>query len=155
MRLQYFEMIDRVDRIDADGGHIEATALVPKESPVFEGHFPTFPIVPGVVLLESINQAAGFLVLEHVGWRRFPFFAGARKVKCRQFVRPGDTLAVSADIAHDGSGFAVVDGRIAVGGKTVAEAEITLTLQNFPSPEFADEMRKRAQFLGLPAHAAG
>jgi 3-hydroxyacyl-[acyl-carrier-protein] dehydratase len=155
MRLQYFEMIDSVDRIDAEGGHIEVTAQVPQESPVFEGHFPGFPIVPGVLLLESINQAAGFLILEHVHWRRFPFFAGARKVKCRQFVLPGTTMTVTADIAHDGSGFAVVEGRITVDGKMVAEAEITLTLQDYPSPEFAAEMHKRAHSLGLPARVAG
>jgi 3-hydroxyacyl-[acyl-carrier-protein] dehydratase len=155
MRLEYFEMIDSVEELDAAGGHIVATARVPLESPVFEGHFPTFPIVPGVILLEAMNQAAGFMVLAFQKWRRFPFFAGASKVKCRQFVKPGEVLTLNADLAHDGSGFAIATGKVKVNGKTAAEAEMTFTLQDFPSPDFVDLMLVRARAIGLPIAAVG
>ena len=63
MRLEYFEMIDRVTSLDRETKRIEASSTVPQESPVFEGHFPGHPLVPGVLLTETMAQASGYLVL--------------------------------------------------------------------------------------------
>ena len=78
MRLEYFQMIDRITllevptlevlglqtaRPDTPGGRIVASCQVPEQSPVFEGHFPGYPIMPGVLLIETMAQTGGWLIL--------------------------------------------------------------------------------------------
>ena len=76
MRLEYFELLDTVEEIDLDGGTIRVSSTLPEESPVFEGHFPAFPILPGVFMLEIMNHAAGFLLYKRYQQKRFVFLGG-------------------------------------------------------------------------------
>ena len=125
MRLEHFQMIDRV--LAADGESLSAEARVPENSPVFEGHFPGHPLVPGVLLVETMAQAAGYMLLRRTGFARMPFLASVNKAKLRAFVPPGALLAVGAKLVHEGSGYAVAAGRIeAEDGKRVCDAELTL-----------------------------
>jgi len=62
MRLEYFQMLDRVEQLDAERAALVAFSRVPDTSPVFEGHFPGHPLMPGVLLLETMAQAAGYLL---------------------------------------------------------------------------------------------
>lgn len=147
MRLEYFQMIDRVLSVDPE--RIEAEALVPRDSTVFEGHFPGHPLVPGVLLLETMAQASGYLLLHRFGFDRMPFLSGAKEAKFRSFVVPETRLAVSAELVHDGSGYAVTKARIAAAGKRICDAELTFRTLPFPASALEAEMRAQAARIGL------
>jgi 3-hydroxyacyl-[acyl-carrier-protein] dehydratase len=148
MRLEYFEMIDRIVALDRDGGRIEATATVPQASPVFEGHFPDFPLVPGVLLTETMAQASGYLVLAVKNFAQMPFLMAVDKARFRDFVGPGAELAIEASLEHDGSGYAVTRAAIRSGGKLIANAELRFRTMPFPAG-LDGQMRARAASIGL------
>ena len=148
MRLEYFEMIDSVRLLDRAAGRIEALARVPMASPVFEGHFPGHPLVPGVLLTETMAQASGYLVLAHLDFARMPFLTGVNKARFRSFVGPGANLLVTAHLEHDGSGYAVTKAAISHDGKALCDAE--LRFRTMPFPDGLDApMRERARTIGL------
>jgi 3-hydroxyacyl-[acyl-carrier-protein] dehydratase len=146
MRLEFFDMIDGVEALDLDAGTIRAIARLPADSPVFQGHFPGFPTLPGVMMLEMINHAAGYILIRRFSAGKFVFLGGVKRAKFRRFVRPGTLATIEARITHDGSGYAVAEGKLSVAGELVAEAEITMVITDFPSAElrtaFEDILRR-------------
>src|SRR4051812_6341723 len=131
MRLEYFQMVDRIVDLDPAARTVRAECLVPESSPVFEGHFPGHPLLPGALMIETIAQTGGWLVLAVLRFRRMPFLAQVKEAKLRTFVVPGQRLQAEARLLHDGSGYAVVAASIASGGKKVADAEITYRVVPF------------------------
>jgi 3-hydroxyacyl-[acyl-carrier-protein] dehydratase len=150
MRLEYFQMVDRITALDVTGGTIAAACQVPEESPVFEGHFPGYPILPGVLMIETMAQTGGWLVLATLGCTRMPFLMQVEKAKMRSFVAPGQALDAEARLLHEGSGYAVVKASISVAGKKVADAEIRYGVVAFPNDTLRAAMLANARRIGLP-----
>ena len=147
MRLEYFQMVDRVASLDGEAIVVEST--IPDASPVFEGHFPGYPLMPGVLLVETMAQASGWLLLKLMDFSRMPFLMGVKEAKFRSFVGPSTPVTVHAKRIHDGSGYAVTQARIEANGKRICDAELTLRIMDFPAPELAAAMRNRGKELGL------
>jgi 3-hydroxyacyl-[acyl-carrier-protein] dehydratase len=89
MRLEYFQLIDRIVELDVSSRTIKTLAQVPETSTIFEGHFPGHPLMPGVLLTEAMAQTSGWLIIGVTDFARMPFLAGIKEAKLRTFVRPG------------------------------------------------------------------
>jgi 3-hydroxyacyl-[acyl-carrier-protein] dehydratase len=150
MRLEYFLLIDRIVELRLDDHTIRTEATVPTASTIFEGHFPGHPLMPGVLLIETMAQTSGWLLIAMTRFTRMPFFAAVKDAKLRTFVTPGQVLAVSAKLVHDGSGFAVTKAEIKCDGKPVCNAELTFRLVEFPNPSFRASMEKVAAEIAFP-----
>lgn len=105
------------------GVSITAELDVDPKLPLFAGHFPGHPVLPGVIIMEALAQTASFCAL--VG-RDVPgvlgFFAGIDKAKFRNQVQPGDTLTLKATITRNSSRMVVADVEALVGDKVAATA---------------------------------
>jgi 3-hydroxyacyl-[acyl-carrier-protein] dehydratase len=150
MRLEYFQLIDRIVELDLAGQTIRARADVPQTTTIFEGHFPGHPIMPGVLLIEAMAQTAGWLVMAAEKFEGMAYLAAVREAKLRAFVGPGEVLSVSAQLVHQGSGYAVAEAAAESEGKTVCNAEIMFRVVRFPNAQLRAEMVQHAQRIGLP-----
>jgi len=150
MRLEHFQLIDRIIALDLEGRTVKAYARIPQTSTIFEGHFPGHPLMPGVLLIESMAQTSGWLIIGLTKFERMPFLASVREAKLRSFVSPGQELTLTARVIHEGSGFTITRAAIEVGGKAVADSELTLRLAAFPHPSFRAGMQQVAAAIGLP-----
>ncbi len=153
MRLEYFLLADRIAELDLAERTIRSEAAVPLESPIFEGHFPGYPLLPGVMLIETMAQTAGWLVVAMNQFKRMPFLAAVKDAKLRTFVEPGQKLSGEARLEHEGSGYAVTKASITAEGKPICDATITFRVLDFPNLEMAKQMLQRARQIGLTFEA--
>ncbi|HVZ51747.1 MAG TPA: 3-hydroxyacyl-ACP dehydratase FabZ family protein [Pseudolabrys sp.] len=153
MRLEYFQLIDRIVDLSLADRKISTEATVPTDSTIFEGHFPGYPLMPGVLLIEAMAQTSGWLVVAANRFERMAFLAAVKGAKFRTFVTPGQVMAVTAQLAHDGSGYAITEANIAIDGKPVCDATLTLRVLNFPNEEMKVKMRETAARVGFPSEA--
>ena len=153
MRIEYFQLIDRIIDLNLNDLTIRVEANVPTESTIFEGHFPGRPLMPGVLLIETMAQASGWLVVATNNFSRMPFLAAVKEAKLRTFVTPGQVLSVSAELLHDGSGYAITEAHITCDGKAICDATLTFSVLAFPNPDMKKQMRETAAKIGFPTGA--
>jgi 3-hydroxyacyl-[acyl-carrier-protein] dehydratase len=107
------------------------------------------PLVPGVLLIETMAQASGMLVLAATDFSAMPFLMSVDGAKMRTFVEPEAVLDIEAFLEHDGSGFAVTKAKITSNGKKVCDAQLKLRTVPFSEVPLGDIVRKRAGEVGL------
>jgi 3-hydroxyacyl-[acyl-carrier-protein] dehydratase len=153
MRLEYFQLIDRIVDLNLADRKISSVATVPTASTIFEGHFPGYPLMPGVLLIEAMAQTAGWLVVAANRFERMPFLAQVKEAKLRTFVNPGQRLSITATLDHEGSGYAVTDAKVTADGKPICDAKLTFRVVDFPNAEMLKWMRETAAGIGLSVEA--
>ena len=122
-----FLMIDKV--IEINGDKVVAIKNVTINEPYFQGHFPNHPIMPGVLQLEAIAQAAGILTMRRAeNFGKLAYFMSAESVKWRKPVKPGDTLVINVELTKSRGKIGKAKGVCTVNGETVSEAEVTFML---------------------------
>jgi UDP-3-O-[3-hydroxymyristoyl] N-acetylglucosamine deacetylase/3-hydroxyacyl-[acyl-carrier-protein] dehydratase len=123
-----FLMVDRVLQIDDH--RITAIKNVSANEPYFQGHFPGHPIMPGVLQLEAMAQAAGLLMLRRIeNAGQIAYFMSAEDVKWRKPVRPGDTITIEVELTKARGKIGKAKGVCRVQGEIVSEAQVTFMLR--------------------------
>ncbi|WP_054638965.1 3-hydroxyacyl-ACP dehydratase FabZ [Lactococcus fujiensis] len=121
-------LVDRVLEMNED--EITAIKNVTINEEFFQGHFPQYPVMPGVLIMEALAQAAGVLELskpENKG--KLVFYAGMDNVKYKKQVVPGDQLVLHAKFIKRRGNIAVVEAEATVDGKVAAKGTLTFALQ--------------------------
>ncbi len=121
-------LIDRV--LEMDEKTIRAIKNVTINEPHFLGHFPGVPVMPGVLIVEAMAQAGGFLLFSQMDDRegKLIYFTGIDKCRFRKPVVPGDQLIFEVELVAKRSTFAKIRGRALVDGVVVCEAEMMSAL---------------------------
>ena len=129
-----FLLIDRVIEIERKK-RIVALKNVTANEPYFSGHFPGYPIMPGVLMVEAIAQAGGALLLTEIPDRdeKLMVFTGIERAKFRKPVRPGDQLRVEVDVLAWRTTAVKMQGHVLVDGKLACEATVTCQLVSRPA----------------------
>ena len=126
-------LVDRVVECD-DKARIVGIKNVTVNEPFFQGHFPSMPVMPGVLQLEAMAQTAGVLLNRLVkGEGGLPFFMSIDKAKFRKIVRPGDQMRIEVDIVKLRSKLARFEARVQVDGEVVSQAEMMCMIGEDPS----------------------
>jgi 3-hydroxyacyl-[acyl-carrier-protein] dehydratase len=121
-----FLLVDRVIKL-IPGEQVAALKNVTINEPFFQGHFPTKPVMPGVLIIEAMAQAGGILAYQTAPSEkrnRLIYFMGMDKVRFRKMVLPGDQIILEAKILKFRSKVAKMSGTATVDGQLVAEAEL-------------------------------
>jgi len=140
-------LIDRVLEIEPPK-RIVALKNVSINEPVFMGHFPHYPVMPGVLIIEALAQAAAILSFAAVGKQAdrdsVYYFAGIDNARFKRPVGPGDQLRLEAELLREMRGIGKFSARALVDGQVVAEAELLCAYRPIASPAGAGGAMKVA-----------
>ena len=128
-------LVDRVERIVPDQS-ITAIKAVSMNEQFFQGHFPGRPIMPGVLIVEALAQAAGVLAVETfnlAGSGKLVYFMAIEGAKFRSPVEPGCLLQLDVEFVQKRASVSKFSGKASVDGKVVAEANFTAMIADPPS----------------------
>ena len=123
-----FLMVDRIEEMEPE--RVVGIKNVSVNEPYFVGHFPDYPVMPGVLIMEAMAQVAGVLVLSTIPDRKnkLVLLAGVDGAKFRKPVRPGDQLRIEMKVIRRKASMAKMAGTATVEGVVVAEAEMLCVL---------------------------
>ncbi len=121
-----FVLVDRI--LEAREGFVKALKNVTINEPFFVGHFPTKPIMPGVLIIEAMAQASVFLLETAPG--QIAFLAGVENARFKRPVIPGDQLILQSELIYFRRGLGRAKVQASVDEIIAAEAEILFALQN-------------------------
>jgi len=128
-------LVDRVESLDPDKGIVAIKAVTINE-PFFQGHFPNHPVMPGVLIVEALAQAAGVLAVEALGLAgsgKLVYFMAIEGAKFRQPVEPGVLLRLEVEFIQKRSSVCKFAGRALVDGRLAAEASFTAMIADPPA----------------------
>ena len=128
-------LVDRVERLERDVS-ITAIKAVSMNEGFFQGHFPGRPIMPGVLIVEALAQAAGILAVESLGLvdsGKLVYFMAIEGAKFRLPVEPGCLLKLEVSFVQKRSSVCKFTGRASVEGKLAAEASFTAMIADPPA----------------------
>ena len=121
-----------LDRIVEFRGRDELTALknVTINEPYFQGHYPGNPVMPGVLQIEAMAQAAGVLMLRRISTEgKTALFMSCDKAKFRRAIRPGDQILINVKMTKNrGNKFGVAEGECVVNGQVASSAELMFAI---------------------------
>src|SRR5260221_13674289 len=123
-----FLLVDAILELEEE--RIVGIKNVTINEPFFNGHFPDFPVMPGVLIVEAMAQVAGVLVLSQIPDRanKLVLLAAVEQAKFRKPVRPGDQLRIEMKVGKRKATIAKMNGTASVDGVVVAEAEMLCKL---------------------------
>ncbi len=122
-----FLLVDRI--LETSENEITALKNVTINEPFFQGHFPDYPVMPGVLIMEALAQTAGVLELSKVENKgKLVFYAGMDKVKFKKQVVPGDQLIMTATFLKRRGRMAVVEAKAEVDGQLAASGVLTFAI---------------------------
>jgi UDP-3-O-[3-hydroxymyristoyl] N-acetylglucosamine deacetylase/3-hydroxyacyl-[acyl-carrier-protein] dehydratase len=122
-----FLLVDKVISIEKGKRAVGVKNITINES-FFQGHFPSRPMMPGVLMVEAMAQTAGVVILTNEAHRgKVAFFMAANNVKFRKVVVPGDQLRMEIEVTRDGSRIAQIHAVSRVNEEVVAEADLVLS----------------------------